>query len=141
MPSSPSRVARAALAGVRAAPHAVAAVYPSYEMLGWYAIGPKLTPAHMDVHLQVTALNESPLFLLLDPTALASHTRELPLTIYMADYRAGGAAAPVADPRVSLHATHSHPPLSLPQAAPSLSLHPCLSRWRRQRWRRWQWTT
>jgi len=66
---------------------AVSAVYPSYEMLGWYAIGPKLTQSHMDVHLQVTALNESPLFLLLNPTALAAEARELPLAIHMVTCR------------------------------------------------------
>ncbi|CAN0222104.1 unnamed protein product, partial [Phaeothamnion confervicola] len=43
------------------------AVYPTYELLGWYSVGSEATEADVDVQKQMTRHNESPIFLLLNP--------------------------------------------------------------------------
>ncbi len=42
------------------------AVYPTYELLGWYAVGSNTEAWHASVHKSMMSLNESPLFLLLN---------------------------------------------------------------------------
>jgi len=43
-------------------------VFQNDEILGWYATGSKTEPTDIPFHQQMEAYNESPLFLLLDPT-------------------------------------------------------------------------
>lgn len=56
------------------------AVYPNYELLGWYALGNEPTPIHMAVHSTMMPFNESPLFLLMNNTPQIAN--QLPLTIF-----------------------------------------------------------
>jgi len=66
-------------------PLAATKVFPSYEVLGWYAVGPALTEVEHGVHRQIALLNESPLLLHLDDTHVSASQRELPLAVYIAD--------------------------------------------------------
>lgn len=56
-------------------------VFPNLDLLGWYTTGAAVTDGHMAVHKQMMRVNESPLFLLLDP-APKSTARELPLSVF-----------------------------------------------------------
>mmetsp|Transcript_20469 Transcript_20469/g.33022 ORF Transcript_20469/g.33022 Transcript_20469/m.33022 type:complete len:150 (+) Transcript_20469:144-593(+) len=46
------------------------AVYPGYELLGWYSVGPCVQePEDLEIQRSMMAFNESPLFLLMTPSA------------------------------------------------------------------------
>jgi len=61
-------------------------VFGAYELLGWYSTGPKVVPADMVIHKQVSEYNENPLYLQLDAAGCAS-SRELPIFIFESELR------------------------------------------------------
>lgn len=56
-------------------------IFPQYDFLGWYSTGDKITAREQEIHKLMTAYNESPLFLQLDPTINPTQ-RDLPVYIY-----------------------------------------------------------
>jgi COP9 signalosome complex subunit 6 len=57
-------------------------VFPTLDFLGWYSSGSSVHAADMEIHKQFFGINESPLFLLLDPIACARpDTKDLPIYI------------------------------------------------------------
>jgi len=59
------------------------AVFPTYELLGWYSVNKELLPDDLDIQRSLLTFNESPLFLLMNPSPLQSEgKKELPLSIY-----------------------------------------------------------
>jgi COP9 signalosome complex subunit 6 len=50
--------------------------------MGWYALGVNPTASDIQIHTQFFGVNESPLFLQLNPNSLTSGHKELPLGIY-----------------------------------------------------------
>lgn len=59
-------------------------VYPTQPLLGWYAIGSEVTPLHMAIHRDISALVDSPddcLMLLMDPNA-QSQAKQLPILLF-----------------------------------------------------------
>lgn len=54
-------------------------VFPDLDFLGWYGIGEAPTPRDIRLHKQVCEINESPVFLLLNPQNRQSR---LPLSMY-----------------------------------------------------------
>eukprot|EP00041_Stephanoeca_diplocostata_P024693 m.632127 g.632127 ORF g.632127 m.632127 type:complete len:340 (-) comp22577_c0_seq3:4055-5074(-) len=56
-------------------------VFESLDLLGWYTTGSEVTAAHTEVHKQMLCMNDSPLFLLLDPVPHPSE-RDLPLKLF-----------------------------------------------------------
>ncbi|KYR01770.1 Mov34/MPN/PAD-1 family protein [Tieghemostelium lacteum] len=58
-------------------------VFPTYDLLGWYSTGNKVTKDDLLIHKQILELNESPLYLMLDTVAVALQTtKDLPIVIY-----------------------------------------------------------
>lgn len=58
-------------------------VFKDLEILGWYATGTAPHADHVPLHRQIEAVNESPLFVLLNPAAAASPAaRELPVSVF-----------------------------------------------------------
>ncbi|EFA77224.1 Mov34/MPN/PAD-1 family protein [Heterostelium album PN500] len=57
-------------------------VFPTYEILGWYATGSKVTQEDLAIHKQIMELNESPIFLMLDTTAATLNAKDLPIAVY-----------------------------------------------------------
>jgi len=55
--------------------------YPSYECLGWYSTGSKISQTDSSFHKIMTQYNERPLYLLFDAKADADQ-RELPVVVY-----------------------------------------------------------
>ena len=77
----------------RPSPLAVTEVFPSYELLGWYAVGNDAVGAcDIQLHTAMAKYNEAPLFVHLRPS-LAAGARELPLAAYTLEFHAGGAPA------------------------------------------------
>jgi len=60
--------------------------YPTYEMLGWYSTGNKIDPYDLELHKMMTAYNERPLYLLLNPNP-ADDARDIPITVYETEVR------------------------------------------------------
>ncbi|KAJ3098425.1 COP9 signalosome complex subunit 6 [Phlyctochytrium planicorne] len=56
-------------------------VFPKYDMLGWYTVGVKPTKSDVHVHQQFLDINESPLFLQLNPLIVAA-SKDLPIHMY-----------------------------------------------------------
>lgn len=56
-------------------------VFEKTEILGWYSTGKNVESYDLQIHQQVELLNETPLFLLLDP-APAPGSRELPISFF-----------------------------------------------------------
>lgn len=56
-------------------------MFASLDLLGWYTTGSDVTTAHTEVHKQMLCMNDSPLFLLLDPLPRPSE-RDLPLKLF-----------------------------------------------------------
>lgn len=56
-------------------------VFPTLDILGWYTTGSAPNALHLALHKQMMTVNESPLFLLLDPAPSAA-ARELPLMLF-----------------------------------------------------------
>ncbi|KAK7239607.1 alpha,alpha-trehalase [Aureococcus anophagefferens] len=59
-------------------------VYADRELLGWYCLAKSATPAHLDLHREFLAYNESPLCLMMDPEPSAE-SKDLPITILEAE--------------------------------------------------------
>jgi COP9 signalosome complex subunit 6 len=56
-------------------------VFPKYDILGWYSTGTGVQVADMQVHKALADINESPLYMLLDPT-INHGAKDLPITIF-----------------------------------------------------------
>lgn len=59
-------------------------VYPTQPLLGWYALGSKATPEHINIHRDICSLMEEPssaLFLLIDPL-VNSDMKHLPIVLF-----------------------------------------------------------
>jgi COP9 signalosome complex subunit 6 len=61
-------------------------VFPSYELLGWYACGYDVGETHVALHTQMSAYNESPIFLLINPNGVSPDAKELPVNVFISDY-------------------------------------------------------
>eukprot|EP01132_Coremiostelium_polycephalum_P007475 gene7475-9185_t len=58
-------------------------VFPTYDLLGWYSTGSKVSKDDINLHKQILELNESPLYLMLDTQAAFTQTvKDLPIVIY-----------------------------------------------------------
>ncbi|KAI8889415.1 COP9 signalosome subunit 6 [Backusella circina FSU 941] len=57
-------------------------VFPQLDFMGWYSLGSKPTEAELKIHEQFLQVNESCLFLQMDPSGLTGGAREFPVTIY-----------------------------------------------------------
>lgn len=57
------------------------AVYKDRELMGWYTVAKEATPDHLLLHKDFLKYNESPLFLLMDPSP-STESKELPITIF-----------------------------------------------------------
>jgi len=58
-------------------------VFPTYDFLGWYSTGNQVQNADTAIHKQITEVNESPLYLLMDTIAcLKPGTKDLPITVF-----------------------------------------------------------
>jgi COP9 signalosome complex subunit 6 len=62
-------------------------VFPKYEVLGWYSTGAQIQPNDMMLNKQVLQLNESPLYLMLDPHVGIDKGKDLPISIYETELR------------------------------------------------------
>merc|ERR1712087_757945 len=56
-------------------------VFPGLEVIGWYSTGDKIQENDMQTHKTISEINESPVFLLLDPT-ITEGNRNLPIMLY-----------------------------------------------------------
>ena len=57
-------------------------MFPSFELLGWYAVGGHGEELqHMKIHQQFMEFNESPLFLLVNPDGKTDE-KTLPITVF-----------------------------------------------------------
>ncbi|GBG34846.1 Eukaryotic translation initiation factor 3 subunit F [Hondaea fermentalgiana] len=56
------------------------AVFPQYEILGWYTVGGDVSQEDMAIHRAMSAFNESPLLLLVDPN-ISPDSKELPIKV------------------------------------------------------------
>ncbi|QDZ19356.1 Mov34 domain-containing protein [Chloropicon primus] len=56
-------------------------VFPNLEVMGWYSTGDKIQESDMQTHKTISEINESPVFLLLDPK-MSDERRDLPIMIY-----------------------------------------------------------
>lgn len=61
-------------------------MFPTYDLLGWYAAAEQATPLHLYLHRQFTKFNAAPFFLLLSPGAIAPGSKELPVAAHQAEY-------------------------------------------------------
>ncbi|KAI9256892.1 maintenance of mitochondrial structure and function-domain-containing protein [Sporodiniella umbellata] len=57
-------------------------VFPTLDFMGWYTIGTQPTDTDLSLHDQFLSINESSLFLQLNPTALVEGTKHFPIDIY-----------------------------------------------------------
>lgn len=57
------------------------AVYPAYELLGWYTVAFEVSAEHVLLHKAIMELNISPLFLMLKPT-IEPDSKQLPITLH-----------------------------------------------------------
>ncbi|GAA5798105.1 COP9 signalosome subunit 6 [Helicostylum pulchrum] len=57
-------------------------VFPTLDFMGWYSLGPKPTESDLKLHEQFLQVNDSALFLQMDPNALSGGEREFPIDIY-----------------------------------------------------------
>jgi len=60
----------------------VQAVYPKYELLGWYTTGSEVVEDHMRLHRMLMKFNEDPVLVRVDPIAAAGDQKELPVSCY-----------------------------------------------------------
>lgn len=56
-------------------------VFPLYDILGWYSTGSDLLPSDMLIHKELMEINESPIYLLMDP-AINHTNKDLPIQIF-----------------------------------------------------------
>ena len=59
------------------------AVYPQYELLGWYTVSSQVQQSDLSVHRQMFAFNESPLCVVMNPSP-SPQDRSLPVSIFEA---------------------------------------------------------
>jgi len=60
--------------------------YPQYELLGWYSVGDKATPLHLEIHASFQALMESAVFVLLSSNLDESADgNKFPLVFYKSE--------------------------------------------------------
>jgi len=59
-------------------------VFPSLDFLGWYTVAPHPTVTHIAIHAQFASYTESPLFVVLSPTAISAASEDIPLHAYEA---------------------------------------------------------
>nr|CCA25076.1 COP9 signalosome complex subunit putative [Albugo laibachii Nc14] len=58
-------------------------VFPNYELLGWYSVGPNDLEMDISIHKTMMEFNESPLFLVMDPSIQSENAkRKLPVYLY-----------------------------------------------------------
>lgn len=58
-------------------------VFPQLDLMGWYALGATPSVSDIHIHTQFFDINESPLFLQLNPNSLvANGNKELPIAVY-----------------------------------------------------------
>jgi len=58
-------------------------VFPNIEFLGWYSTGVQVEPSDIEIHRQFIEFNESPVFLLIDPSAAYNpQVRDIPISIF-----------------------------------------------------------
>ncbi|GLD99932.1 hypothetical protein PINS_up008660 [Pythium insidiosum] len=58
-------------------------VFPGFELLGWYTVGSKAKQSDLTIHRSIMEFNESPLFLLMDPTPQGMSTKKkLPISLF-----------------------------------------------------------
>jgi len=63
-------------------------VFKTYDFLGWYSTGSAVHPADIEIHKQISEVNESPLYLLLDTVACGRpDTKDLPISILESELR------------------------------------------------------
>lgn len=60
-------------------------VFPKLDVVGWYATGSELQDADMHMHRKVSEINESPVFLLLNPMVDCLR-KDLPVTLYETEF-------------------------------------------------------
>ena len=100
------------------------AVFPTYEVLGWYSTGRALTPSHTVIHKAVSKCNECPVLLQMDTQPENSST--LPIWMYESSmqgmsgvffsfsfsfsFSSSSFLCSVDSPPLSDSATNSHPP-------------------------------
>jgi len=67
----------------------VKTVFPKFDFLGWYSTGSHVEDSDMDLNRQIYEFNESPLYLLLDPSTgpTVAHNKELPISIFETELR------------------------------------------------------
>ena len=56
-------------------------VFPSYELLGWYAAATSFSPALYSIHEQFRKFSKNPILLLVSPSKISEGTRELPVKL------------------------------------------------------------
>ncbi|CAM6033028.1 unnamed protein product [Sphagnum compactum] len=56
-------------------------VFPKYDVLGWYSTGSDIQDSDMLIHKSLTDINESPVYLLLNP-AINHAQKDLPIAIF-----------------------------------------------------------
>ncbi|CAK9873661.1 unnamed protein product [Sphagnum jensenii] len=56
-------------------------VFPKYDVLGWYSTGSDIQDSDMLIHKALTDINESPVYLLLNPT-INHAQKDLPISIF-----------------------------------------------------------
>ncbi|KAL0082436.1 maintenance of mitochondrial structure and function-domain-containing protein [Phycomyces blakesleeanus] len=57
-------------------------VFPQFDFMGWYSLGVAPTDSDLKIHEQFLPMNESCLFLQMNPTALEGGAKEFPVSIY-----------------------------------------------------------
>lgn len=56
-------------------------VFSNYELLGWYSVGSEVVELDMRIHREMTKYNESPFFLLMQPTP-DPEAKDLPMSLF-----------------------------------------------------------
>ena len=66
------------------------AVYPTYQLLGWYSFDVSVMPQHLVIHKSLEKFVPSPIFILFDPNQQNSEQLDrIPLTVYLLEAVAG----------------------------------------------------
>ena len=60
----------------------ISQIFPNFEILGWYSTGPVAQPEDLLTHKAITAVNENPLYLLLNPGELSGDGETLPVSMF-----------------------------------------------------------
>lgn len=65
------------------------AVYPLYELIGWYTTGLTVTSLHEQLNRTFTAITTSPLLCLLDENSTIEDSKQLPLAFFLSTQASG----------------------------------------------------